>query len=59
MVADVAPIVAAAYTLTGIFYASMGTLNGQARQLAVSLSFLLGAFAIAPSTGYALAFATH
>jgi len=55
-VASITPLVAAAYTLIGLFYASMATLEGQGRQLPVALAYLLGAFLIAPSSGYVLAF---
>jgi len=59
MVADIAPLVAGAYCLIGLFYASMATLNGQGRPLPVALAFFLGAFLLAPALGYVFAFVLH
>jgi Na+-driven multidrug efflux pump len=54
MVSQIAPIVAAAYALVGLFYGSVATLNGQGRPLPVALAFLSGAFFISPAAGYVL-----
>lgn len=54
MVGQIAPIVAAAYALVGIFYGSVATLNGQGRPLSVVFAFLSGAFFISPAAGYVL-----
>ena len=56
MAAKLTPLVAAAYCLVGIFYSSMAVLNGQGRPVPVMIAFLIGAFAISPSLGYALTF---
>ena len=56
MTSSIAPLVGGAYTLIGLFYASMACLNGQGRPLAVAVSFLCGAFLITPVSGYLLAF---
>ena len=56
MVAAIAPLVAGAYCVVGLFYSSMATLGGQGRPLPVALAFFLGAFLVAPSAGYYLTF---
>ena len=56
MVAAIAPLVAGAYCLVGLFYATMATLGGQGRPLPVALAFFLGAFLVAPSAGWAFTF---
>ena len=50
MVAAITPLVAGAYTVVGLFYASMATLNGQGRPLPVALAFFFGAFLVSPSS---------
>ena len=56
MIGKIAPLTGGAYTLIGLFYSSMAVLNGQGRPLPVALSFLCGAFVVAPVGGYVLAF---
>ena len=56
MTARIAPLVAAAYCLVGVFYSSMAVLHGSGRPLPVALAFLIGSFAIAPALGYSLTF---
>ena len=56
MVAAITPLVAGAYTVVGLFYASMATLNGQGRPLPVALAFFFGAFLVSPSLAYVLSF---
>ena len=59
LVADIAPIAGATYVGIGVFFAAMGTLNGQGRPLPVALAFLCGAFVLSPSLGYVFAFVLH
>ena len=59
MVAAITPLVASAYCIVGVFYASMAILGGQGRPLPVALAFFLGAFLIAPTSGYLLTFVVH
>ena len=56
MTSAIVPLVAGAYCLIGLFYTSMAILNGQGRPLPVTVAYLLGAFAIAPSLGAVLTF---
>ena len=56
MIGKIAPLTGGAYTLIGLFYSSMAVLNGQGRPLPVAVSFLCGAFVVAPVGGYVLAF---
>ena len=58
-VAAIVPLVAGAYCLVGCFYATMAVLGAQGRPQPVALAFFLGAFLIAPSSGYALTFVVH
>jgi MATE family multidrug resistance protein len=56
LVADIAPIAGATYAAIGVFFAAMGTLNGQGRPLPTAIAFLCGAFTLSPSLGYVFAF---
>ena len=56
MVAAIAPLVAGAYCLVGLFYSTMATLGGQGRPLPVALAFFLGSFLLAPTVAWYLTF---
>ena len=58
-VAAIVPLVATTYCLVGFFYAGMAVLGGQGRPQPVALAFFLGAFLIAPASGYVLTFVVH
>ena len=56
MVAAITPLVAGAYSLIALFYAPMAILGGQGRPLPVVVAFMSGAFLVAPSMAFLLAF---